>query len=142
MNWGYLSQFWNSVSSTTLNAWEYTQGWFYNLGNAVAGAIGGLFDWIIHYFNDFLCFISYFAHNLAIIFNQLLAPIKYLFVFSSNFFSNSFSSPIPQTTFTGFSTTTITFLKSLPYWNDITFILGIILLGLGGIAILKLFLKT
>lgn len=142
MTWGYLSEFWNSVSSSTLNAWEYTQEWFYNIGNAVAGAIGNLFDFIIHYFNDFLIFISWLGNILGFIFTQLLTPIKYLFAFSSNFFSNAFSTPIEPEELQGFSTTTATFFQSLPYWNNIIIALSIIIIFIGGMAVLKLFLKT
>jgi hypothetical protein len=142
MNWGYLTEFWNSVSSSTLNAWEYTQDWFYNIGNAVAGAVGNLFDFIIHYFNDFLCFINYLAHSLAFILGQILFPIKYIFAFSSNFFSNVLSPPIEPEELTGFSTTTVSFLTSLPYWNIIMITLTIIILFVGAMGILKLFLKT
>jgi hypothetical protein len=142
MNWGYLSEFWNSVSTSTINAWEYSQAWFYNIGNAVAGAVGNLFDFINHYFSDLLTFISWFAHSLSFIFYQLLSPVKYIFTFSSSFFDNAFNSPIPPDEFLGFSTTTISFLNSLPYWNLIGTALGIMLLFIGGLAVLKLFLKT
>lgn len=142
MIWGHLGEFWNSVSSTTLNAWEYSQDWFYNIGNAVAGAIGNLFDFILHYFNDVLIFVSWLAHNLGFILSQLLAPIKYLFAFSSSYFSTAFSPPIEPEDIVGISTTSASFINSLPYWSVITIALTIFFLIIGGVAILKLFLKT
>lgn len=142
MIFGYLSEFWNSVSSTTLNAWEYTSDWFYNIGNAVAGAVGNLFDYIIHYLTDTLVFVSWLAHNLGFILGQLLAPIKYLFAFSSSYFSSAFSSPIEPEEFVGFSSTTSTFINSLPYWNEIMIAVVVMIFIVAGVGILKLFLKT
>lgn len=142
MPWNYLTQFIDRISTTTITAWEYTSTWFINVGNAVAGAIGGMFDWIIHYFNDFLCYINYFAQNLGFIFSQLLSPVKYIFTFSSNFFTTSFSQPIIPETLQGFSTTTLDFIHSLPYWNELSAGIGVIILIIGAIGILKLFLKT
>jgi hypothetical protein len=141
-DWGYLTQYWNRLATTTITGGEYIISWFQNIGNAVAGAIGNLFDFIIHYFNDFLCFINYFAHNLGFIFNQLLSPVKYIFVFSSNFFNNVFSAPILPENLEGFSSTTITFINSLPYWSDIKIGIGVIFFIIASLGILKLFLKT
>jgi hypothetical protein len=141
MVWGYLSEFWSQVSSTTINAWEYTQEWFYNIGNAVAGAIGNLFDFIIHYFNDLLMFFAWIGYNFGIILSQVIAPLRYVFIFTKSFASTCFSTPVLPEDLTGFSTTTSSFLQSLPYWNVINLCIVVLVLFIGGIAIIKLFLK-
>lgn len=139
--WGYLSEFWNAVSSTTLNAWEYTESYFYSIGNAVAGAIGSLFDFIIHYFQDLIITFAWYGYNLGLILYQILAPIKYIFVFTEKFVINSFTPPILPEEITGFATSTASFFRSLPYWNVVNLAIVVLILFIGGIAIIKLILK-
>ncbi|GAI38972.1 unnamed protein product, partial [marine sediment metagenome] len=59
MDWGFLGEFWDAITGATINAWEYTADWFKQIGLAVAGAIGGLFDYLIHYFSDLFVFLGW-----------------------------------------------------------------------------------
>jgi len=141
MTWGYLGEFWDSVNSTTLNAWEYTEGWFQNIGNAVAGALGNLFNFINHNVSDLFVFLGWFFSNLSFIFGQLISPIKYLFTFSKFFFGVALDEPSTTTEIWSFSTTTISVFDAIPYWSEISIVLAIAILLIFGIAILKLFTR-
>ncbi|GAI17084.1 unnamed protein product, partial [marine sediment metagenome] len=59
MDWGFLGEFWDAITGATINAWEYTADWFKQIGLAVAGAIGNLFDFLIHYINDLFVFLGW-----------------------------------------------------------------------------------
>lgn len=142
MTWGYLGEFWNSIASTTLNAWEYTEAWFQNVGNAVAGALGNLFEFINHSISDVFVFLGWFFENLGFIFGQLLAPIKYIFQYSRSFFDQAFVSPATTTEIWTFTTTTIEVFETIPFWTEFSIVLGIAILIIFGIAILKLFLRS
>lgn len=141
MSWGYLSEFWNAVSSTTLNAWEYTSAWFQNVGNAVAGAIGNLFEFINHSISDVFVFLGWFFKSLGFIFNQLFTPIRYVFQFVKSFYSQAFATPTDPEIYS-FSTSTMEVLEAVPYWSEAITMLGIAILLLCGIAIFKLFLRS
>lgn len=140
MSWGYLDEFWNAVSSTTLNAWEYTADWFQNVGNAVAGAIGNLFEFVNHYISDIFVFLGWLSHNLGFIFAQIFAPIRYIFQFFSSFIEYAFITPEEPTEIWSFSTSTVQVFESIPYWTEFATVLGVGILVLGGVAIIKLFL--
>lgn len=131
MDWGYLSEFWNSVSSTTLNAWEYTTGWFQNVGNAVAGAVGNLFYNALHYLNDTWIFLGWIFSVLAQIVALFLLPLTFIFQFLKGFLSSVFAAPtdFPFT----WSTEVLTVFNAIPYWSTISLVLGI------GISIIALF---
>ena len=67
MIWGYLSEFWDNITevvvSTLGNSITYTIEFFQSVGNAVAGAIGSLFDDLIHHIYDvFLVIYWLFEH--------------------------------------------------------------------------------
>jgi len=141
MFWGYLSEFWDSVSSTTLNAWEYTESWFYNIGNAVAGAVGALFEFVNHNLSDFFVFLGWFFSNLGYILNQLIAPIKYILTFSKFFFVGALDDPATTTEIWNFSTSTISVFEAIPYWSELSIVLALSILLIFGIAILKLFTR-
>lgn len=142
MNWGYLGEFWDSVASSTINAWEYTADWFQNIGNAVAGALGNLFEFINHSLSDAFVFLGWLFENLSFIFAQLLAPVKYIFEFSQSFVSQAFLPPATTTEIWNFNTSTIAVFEAIPFWSEFSVVLGIAILVIFGIAILKLFLKS
>lgn len=142
MNWGYLGEFWDKVASSTIDAWQYTAEWFQNIGNAVAGAVGNLFEFINHSVSDVFIFLGWLFQNLGFIFAQLLAPVKYIFQFSKSFFSQSFSAPATTTEIWNFNTSTISVFEAIPFWSEFSVVLGIAILIIFGIAILKLFLKS
>jgi len=92
--WTYLNQFWDSVAEVVVSGGTYTIDWFKAIGNAVAGAIGGLFDWLLHYINDFFVFLGYLGKNLESLIDIFLIPFKYIFSFISQFLRTATLSPI------------------------------------------------
>lgn len=131
--WSYLTQFWDSVSTTTLNAWEYTTDWFQNIGNAVAGAIGGLFDFAIHSFNDLIVFIGWIGSILKEIVITFLLPLQYIFTFLRSFIVNSWRTPVePELSYT-WNADILTTLGSIPYFSTLTQVvalcLGVLVIG-------------
>ena len=68
MVWDYLSQFWDSIASVG----EYPIAFFQNIGIAVAGALGGFFDFIFHNLSDFFLLLGWFGANIKSIFTSLL----------------------------------------------------------------------
>lgn len=86
--WGYLSEFWDSITEVG----DYAVEWFESVGNAVAGAIGGLFDTLIHYIYDYIFLAWWFFENLANLFLILIRPLTWVFNFGRGFFSIGFKS--------------------------------------------------
>lgn len=142
MDWGFLGEFWNSITEITISAGKYTTDWFKQIGLAVAGAIGGLFEYLIHYFSDFFIFIGWFFSTIKELVLALLLPVAYIGNFLKGIIVNSIKTPItPEVSFS-FSTSTMSIFEAIPYWDIITSTLGICILILGGFAILKLLLKV
>jgi len=91
--WGYLSEFWNAITQQVVEAGVYTIDWFQSLGNAVAGAIGGLFSDLIHHIYDFFYVIYWLTDNLKNLFSILLKPLSWIFNFGKGFFYTAFKTP-------------------------------------------------
>jgi len=143
MDWGILTQFWQSITSITLEAGQYTAEFFKNIGYAVAGAIGGLFEWLIHYIHDFFLFFAWLLQIFKFLLSILIAPINYIFLFLRAFFQNAIKSPIVLENDLNnltFSSSTMQVLQNIPFFNNLLYIIGIGLIVLGGVAILKLVL--
>ena len=141
MDWGFLGEFWNAVSSKTINAWEYTADWFKQIGLAVAGAIGGLFDYLIHYFSDLFIFLGWLFSMIKELVLAVVLPISYIGSFLKGFLINAIKTPeTPEASYT-FSTSTMGIFETIPHWSLISSILGICILVLGGFAILRLITK-
>jgi len=141
MDWGFLGEFWNAVSSKTINAWEYTADWFKQIGLAVAGAIGGLFDYLIHYFSDFFVFLGWLFSAIKEMVLATILPISYIGNFLKGFIINAIKTPISPEIDYAFSTSTMEIFETIPYWSIISSVLGICILILGGFAILRLILR-
>lgn len=142
MDWGFLGEFWNSITSQTINAWEYTTDWFQQIGLAVAGAIGGLFDFLIHYVNDVFIFLGWLFSLIKELVLAVLLPITYIVNFLKGFLTNAIKTPeIPEVSY-AFSTSTMEIFETIPHWNLISSTLGICILVLGGFAILRLMTKV
>lgn len=140
MDWGFLAEFWNSITSQTLNAWEYTTDWFRQIGLAVAGAIGGLFDFLIHYISDFFIFLGWLFMAVKELFLAMLLPISYITAFFKGFITNITKTPIaPATPIVGVATMEV--FESLPYWGTLSLAIGYSLLFIIGIGIIYLVLK-
>lgn len=80
--WGYLSEFWDSV----VEVGGYSVAWFQSLGNAVAGAIGGIFEDLTHHFYDIFYIAQWFLSNLGEILLTVFTPLTWIFNFVKGFF--------------------------------------------------------
>lgn len=142
MEWGFLGEFWNAITSKTLDAWVYTIDWFQQIGLAVAGALGNLLDYLIHSWSDFFVFLGWVFSAIKELVLSLILPINYMGSFLRAFVSNAVKEPTtPEATYV-FSTSTMSIFETLPYWNILSTTLGVCLLVIGGIAILKLLLRV
>jgi len=145
MTWYYLSEFWDliteSFATQTAEIISYPVSFFQNIGNAVAGALGNIFDTFFHTFSDLVLFFSWTGEILGKILYKLGSPFVYVFNFLKNTFSIGFSTPdAPDLTYT-FSTSTLAVFDAIPHWQTLTTILGIAFTLFVGIAIFKLFTK-
>ncbi len=139
--WGFLTEFWGSIASTTINAWEYSTSWFQNIGLAVAGAIGNLFDFALHFINDFFIFLGWLFSGLKELIGALTMPISYAYHFLSSMITGATTATsTPAVSYT-FATSTMSVFESIPYWETLSYIIGVCILILSGIAIIRLLTK-
>lgn len=135
--WGFLSEFWEQITSVG----DYTIEFFENIGLAVAGAIGSLFDFLIHYISDFFVFLGWLFSAIKELVFSLILPISYIYSFLNAFISNAIKTPIePEVNYT-FTTSTLAIFNTIPYWETLSMVLGVSILIIGGIAIISLILK-
>lgn len=85
--WGYLNEFWNAI----IQVGDYTIEWFEQIGNAVAGAIGGLFEDLIHHIYDVFYIANWFVDNLSDMFSIAFKPLAWIFNFVRGFFVSATS---------------------------------------------------
>lgn len=136
--WGYLSEFWNSITSVG----GYAVEWFQSIGNAVAGSLGGAFDWLLHYLWDGFTFLHWILNSFSQLFSFLTSPLSYFYQFLKAFWLNLIKPPVEiSSVFTQYATSTNAVFQTIPYWNTLTLILGVGVLILGAGAIIALFLK-
>jgi len=115
--WGYLSEFWNAIVSVG----DYSVAWFQSVGNAVAGAIGGLFEDLTHHFYDIFYIIRWFLSNLGDMFVIAFTPLIWVFNFIRGFFVSATSSLeelgilIPEMTI--LSPNVLAFFDAFPYFS-------------------------
>lgn len=136
MNWGYLSEFWNSISSSTVSAGEYTIGWFESVGNAVAGAIGGLFEDLTHHIYDIFYLIRWFLDGLTDLFSVIISPLTWGYNFTRGLFASAFQSAEDLGLETGeieeLGSNVSTFFETMPYaeyiFLGVSAMLGIVFL--------------
>lgn len=86
--WGYLGEFWNAITQVG----DYTIAWFQSVGNAVAGAVGALFEDLIHHFYDIFYVVWWFLDALQNLFTIIFRPLTWVFSFGKGFFDTAFSS--------------------------------------------------
>ena len=139
--WDYILQFWNSLTEVVVSAGSYSVEWFQNVGNAVAGAIGNLFEFIIHSFSDIFLFGGWFFSTLSDFFTKLWLPINYIFAFLSGFVDSAFNTPEVQEIWS-FDSEIIAIFETIPYWTTLTMVLGVGVIIIVSVAILKQFLRT
>jgi hypothetical protein len=89
MLWGYLAEFWGKLGAVG----DYTIEWFQGIGNAVAGAIGGLFEDLAHNFYDIFYVIQWLLEGLQNLFIIIFRPLTWIFNFGKGFFDTAFKTP-------------------------------------------------
>jgi phage-related protein len=130
--WGYLGEFWNAITSVG----DYTVEFFQSIGNAVAGAIGSLFDFFIHTFSDIVVYAGWFFENIGHIFALLFSPINYIFNFLKSFILSAVSTPPVNTTWV-FTDQIKEIFNAIPLWNSVVVVLGACVLILTGVSLLR-----
>jgi hypothetical protein len=122
--WGYLTEFWDSVVEVVIGGTTYTVDWFQGIGNAVAGAIGGIFSDLTHHFYDIFYILEWALGNLGPILQTALAPLAWLFNFSSGFLTSATSTlenlNIETPTFSLSGVDLTTFFAGIPYFTIFT----------------------
>lgn len=116
--WGYLAEFWDEITEVG----GYTVAWFQSLGNAVAGAIGGLFEDLTHHFYDIFYIIQWFLDNLGDMLSIAFVPLIWVFNFVRGFFVSAGMSleelgiEVPES-LSLVSPTVLSALETIPYFN-------------------------
>jgi len=127
--WGYLAEFWDNVSGSTIDAWEFTETWFQNVGNAVAGAVGNLFYFALRSINDFVVLIGWFFELIKTFFQFISTPFIWVIHIISSFFSNV---GLPPTDFPyTWNTDVLSVFQAIPYWSYISLVIGIVITLIG-----------
>lgn len=123
MVWGYLSEFWNSITDVVVGGATYTIAFFESIGNAVAGAVGSLFDDLIHHIYDVFLFFSWLLDNLKNLFSIIFTPLYWIFSFSKGFITSSTSSlselGIALTEFELYTESVAGFFDAIPYFSQL-----------------------
>lgn len=139
--WGWLSEFWDAINGVALNAWDFTVEWFQNVGNAVAGAIGGLFEYVIHYVNDAFVITGWLFYALKEFFLSLFLPLNCFVNFLKGFIASAIKTPIvPENVYT-FSGATMSIFQSIPLWDTLCVVLGVVILFIFAMGIINNFMK-
>lgn len=134
MIWGYLNEFWNAITSVG----DYTIEFFQNIGNAVAGALGNLFEFVNHNITDVFVFAGWLFSNFKIFFGNVLLPIRYVYSFLKEFIDTALISPTTSAkSIWNFPDNIMSVFNAIPYWTTISAVLGIAVIILVGFSILK-----
>ena len=140
--WGFLAEFWNAITEVVVGGATYTVDFFQSIGNAVAGAVGGAFDWLLHFLFDGVVFVRWVLDSFAQLFTFITAPLSYAFQFLKSFWLNLIKPPVEiSSSLTQYATSTQDIFQAIPYWDTITLVLGIGILVAGAIGLVALFLK-
>lgn len=127
MIWGYLTEYWNSITevvvSTLGNSITYTIDFFQGIGNAVAGAIGSLFDDIIHHIYDVFLLFSWIFDNLSNMFDIAFTPLFWIFSITKGFLASATASlgdlGIELNEFIIYNENVSNFFDAIPYFNQL-----------------------
>ena len=128
MVWGYLSEFWVKIEAVG----DYSIAWFQGIGNAVAGAIGSLFEDLIHHIYDLFYIGQYLIDNLGTLFETIFTPLTWVFNFVKGFFVSAFDTAVEPAITWVFPEEILEVFQAIPHWDIFTFALG------SGMAILIL----
>jgi len=131
--WGYLQEFWSQIQTITTNAWEYPASWFQNVGNAIAGAVGNLFGFVLHFINDVSVLLGWIGTCLSHLLAIFFLPLQYIFNFLKNFFLSAFAAPVAPDHLYTFSPEILAVFDAIPYWTEVKMVLAI------GVSIVMLF---
>jgi len=138
MIWGYLQEFWNAITGVL----DYPIEFFQSIGNAVAGAIGNLFEFFIHNITDIFVFAGWFFSNFRNFFGNVLLPLRYVYTFLQEFINTAFVSPNTSAKeIWFFGSDIMAIFNVIPYWATLCAVLGICLIIIIGFAIVKHFTK-
>ena len=132
MTWGYLTEFWDAIAGVG----DYTVEFFQSIGNAVAGAVGSLFDFFIHTFSDIIIYAGWFFDNLGSIFVSLFSPINFIFNFLRSFISSAIATPVDQNIYV-FPDQIKSLFSAVPYWDTVVLVLGVCVLIIVGASLLR-----
>lgn len=115
--WGFFDEYWSAITSSTVAAGEHTVDWFQNIGLAVAGAIGNLFNFALRFFNDAIIFFGWIFSLIGNIITIFLLPITWIFSFLKALLLAGFASPT-DTNYTWLISVN-QILESVPYWTEL-----------------------
>lgn len=114
--WGYLSEFWNSITAVA----DYPVEFFESIGNAVAGAVGGMFEDLIHHLYDVFNTTHWFLDSLKSLLTIAFSPLVWVFNFFNGFVEASTSSlselGIELETVEFMQGTLVDFLNAIPHF--------------------------
>ena len=118
--WGYLSEFWDQIVAVG----DYSVAWFEGIGNAVAGAIGALFEDLVHHIYDLFYIAQFLLENLQDLFGLALNPLAWIYNFVKGFFVSAFSSPVEPDISWVFPEGVLAVFQAVPYWDVFMFAIG------------------
>lgn len=140
--WGFLSEFWDAIQEVVIAGGIYTIDFFQSIGNAVAGALGGAFDWLLHYINDFFIFAGWVLTQVKTLFIIFTAPLSYFYSFLKGFWGEVSGPPVEMPSVLNvYSTSTLQILDAIPYWDTMTAMLGVLVLVVGAGGIIYLLMR-
>lgn len=137
MNWGYLGEYWNSIQEVG----STTVAWFQSLGNAVAGAIGNLFEFALRFVNDLRVLIEWILSIMLALIKFFLLPIIYAFNFLKSFTLAVFQPAVVPAGFENIGTSTWSIIVSMPYYSEIAGAIGIAFLAVIAVGTIKILMK-
>ncbi len=125
---GFLGEFWDSITSAT----EGTVAFFQNIGLAVAGALGNIFQGIV----DIGISVAYAGTIIRQIFGLLMLPVQYVFFYLQQLFTLVFDSSITDQIQVGFSNEVLNFITSTPFYTPVMAVLFAVVSFYVGMSIL------
>lgn len=138
MIWGYLVEFWEAITSVG----EYTIEFFQNIGKAVAGALGNLFEFIIHHITDVFVFGAWIFESLNTFLANLFTPIRYVYSFLKAFVDEAFlTSTFDASEVWEFPANIMEVFNSIPYFDIFRTALGVGVLIVIGVATFRKFMR-
>jgi len=125
MVWGYLSEFWESITDVVVGGTTYTIDFFEAIGNAVAGAVGSIFEGLTHLVFDWFYLLQWGFENLSPIVQAALSPLAWIFNFTTGFFVSAGSTlenlGIETPAFSLENTHIQEIFEAIPYFDTLMF---------------------